>query len=137
MEELELMTLLLEAAQYGVTGIVISYEGDKHPYAETVSFTNGVFESAEEIHYKVDPWDDPSKLFAVNDDEVLMRKMEGYFDKVLADKIDADWYDEGGYGTVAIMVPSGEMYINSIVRVMRNENYIYKGSMITGKTEII
>lgn len=137
MEELELMTLLLEAAQYGITGIVISYEGDKHPYAETVSFTNASFKTAEDIYDEVDPWGDPYKGFVINDDKVLMRKVENYFDRVLADKIDADWYDEGGYGTVAIMVPSGEMYIHSIVRMMRTETYVRKGNMITGKTEII
>ena len=137
MEELELMELLLQAAQYGVTGIVISYDGSNHPYAETVAFTNGTFESAEEIHDEADPWGDPHKIFVINDDEALKRKVEGYFDAVLADKIDADWNDDGGYGTVAIMVPSGEMYINSVVRITRAENYIYKGNMITGKTEII
>jgi hypothetical protein len=135
MEELELMELLLQAAQYDITGIVISYDGSNHAYAEGVAFTNGTFETAEDIYDNIDPWGDQSKLVAFND-EVLKRKVEHYFDEVLADNIEADWSDDGGYGTVAIMVPSGEMYINSIVRVTRTENYICKGNMITGKTDI-
>ena len=136
MEELELMELLLQAAQYDITGIVISYDGSNHPYAEGVAFTNGTFETAEDIYDNIDPWGDQSKLVAFND-EVLKRKVEHYFDEVLVDNIEADWSDDGGYGTVAIMVPSGEMYINSIVRVTRTENYIRTGNMITVKTKII
>jgi hypothetical protein len=137
MGELDIIELLLEAAQYDITGIMIQYDGDKHPYIDTICFSKLPFKSAEEIADEIDPWGNKDLLYDPKDDNQLYKKLETYFDEKLGDLIEGDWYDEGGYGVVTIMVPSGEIHIASTVRVMRTENFIYKRDMISGKTKNI
>lgn len=127
MTEIDVTKLMLELSNMGVTGILIRYDGA------------GDSGQIEEIQYCTEPIDDIEDV----EDNVhyenpelselssrLRSQIEDFAYKKLLEDIE-DWYNnEGGYGTVSIMIPSGKYWINNNIRIIDYEHYTHEGNII-------
>ena len=139
MTELEVTSLLLKLADLGVTGIKVEYEGsgDSGAIEKIVYITKSLVNDEEgnlDLLHGLDTWgDEHSELYEL--DTPLAESLEQFaYDKLMND-ID-DWYNnEGGYGSIAILVPSGRYHIYNNIRYTNVETYQHDGSMIDKSVE--
>ena len=139
MTELEVTSLLLKLADLGVTGIKVEYEGsgDSGAIEKIVYITKSLVNDEEgnlDLLHGLDTWGDGhSDLYEL--DKPLAESLEQFaYDKLMND-ID-DWYNnEGGYGSIAILVPSGRYHIYNNIRYTNVETYQHDGSMIDKSVE--
>lgn len=134
MTELEVTSLLLKLADLGVTGIKVEYEGSGDSGAiENIVYTTNKLDWDEETNldnvHGLDVWTEEYPNLNTLDAD-LERALEQFaYDKLMND-ID-DWYNnEGGYGSIAILVPSGRYHIYNNIRYTNVETYQHDGSMI-------
>jgi hypothetical protein len=98
---------------------------------EEIQYCTEPVDDIEEIEDKID-YHSP-KLNELNSD--LEKAIEDLVYKFLLEDIE-DWYNnEGGYGEVSIMVPSGNYWINNNIRVIDYEHYTHEGSLIEKSAE--
>lgn len=126
MTELEMTELMLELSSIGVTGILIRYDG------------SGDSGQIEEIQYCTDPVDDVHNveseieplLNLENLNRDLAKKIEDFaYNKLLYDI--EDWYNnDGGFGTISILIPSGQYHIDNNVRITDYESFGHEGNLI-------
>lgn len=139
MTELEVTSLLLKLADLGVTGIKVEYEGSGDSGAiENIVYTTNKLDWDEETNldnvHGLDVWTEEYPNLNTLDAD-LERALEQFaYDKLMND-ID-DWYNnEGGYGSIAILVPSGRYHIYNNIRYTNVETYQHDGSMIDKAVE--
>jgi hypothetical protein len=134
MTELDMTGLLLKLADLGVTGIKVHYAGSGDSGAiENVVYTaeklsNITDEAFDEI-YDLDVWgNDRNDLNDLSTE--LCSKVDSFvIDKLLND-IEDWWNDDGGEGTVCIIVPSGKYKINNQIYITTAEEFIHSGELI-------
>ena len=134
MTELEMTGLLLKLADLGVTGIKVHYAGSGDSGAiENVVYTaeklsNITDEAFDEI-YDLDVWgNDRNDLNDLNTE--LCSEVDSFvIDKLLND-IEDWWNNDGGEGTVCIIVPSGKYKINNQIYITTAEEFIHSGELI-------
>ena len=133
MTELELTGLLLKLADLGITGIKIRYDGGGDSGAiEWIGYTKEMCETPEDVDDKIQDWFDSAKLYNIikpNDYEML----QDFAIKIL-DDIEDWWNNEGGFGNLCFLVPSGKYIINNSIRITETTDYFHDGSLID-KTE--
>ena len=139
MTELEVTGLLFKLADLGVTGIKVEYEGSGDSGAiENIVYTTNKLDSDEETNldnvHELDAWSkECSNLNTLNAD--LESALQNFAYEKLMNDID-DWYNnEGGYGSIAILVPSGRYHIYNNIRYSNVETYQHDGSMIDKAVE--
>ena len=139
MTELEVTGLLLKLADLGVTGIKVEYEGSGDSGAiENIVYTTNKLDSDEETNldnvHELDAWSEEyPNLNTLNAD--LESALQNFAYEKLMNDID-DWYNnEGGYGSIAILVPSGRYHIYNNIRYTNVETYEHDGSMIDKSVE--
>jgi len=139
MTELEVTGLLLKLADLGVTGIKVEYEGSGDSGAiENIVYTTNKLDSDEETNldnvHELDAWSEECpNLNTLNAD--LESALQNFAYEKLMNDID-DWYNnEGGYGSIAILVPSGRYHIYNNIRYSNVETYQHDGSMIDKAVE--
>jgi len=127
MTEQEVTSLLIKLADIGITGIMVRYDGaGDSGQIEEIQYCTEPVDDVEEIEDKID-YHSP-KLNELNSD--LEKAIEDLVYKFLLEDIE-DWYNnEGGYGEVSIMVPSGNYWINNNIRIVDYECYTHEGSLI-------
>jgi hypothetical protein len=132
MTEQEVTSLLIKLADIGITGIMVRYDGaGDSGQIEEIQYCTEPVDDIEEIEDKID-YHSP-KLNELNSD--LEKAIEDLVYKFLLEDIE-DWYNnEGGYGEVSIMVPSGNYWINNNIRVIDYEHYTHEGSLIEKSAE--
>ena len=132
MTELEVTSLLIKLADIGITGIMVRYDGaGDSGQIEEIQYCTEPVDDIEEIEDKID-YHSP-KLNELNSD--LEKAIEDLVYKFLLEDIE-DWYNnEGGYGEVSIMVPSGNYWINNNIRIIDYEHYTHEGSLIEKSAE--
>jgi len=132
MTENEMTGLLIKLADIGITGIMVRYDGaGDSGQIEEIQYCTEPIDDVEEIEDKID-FHSPSldKL-----DSDLRQDIESLVYKFLLEDIE-DWYNnEGGYGTVSIMIPSGQYSIDNNIRVIDYENYTHEGNLIEKSAE--
>ena len=134
MTELDMTGLLLKLADLGVTGIIVHYAGSGDSGAiENVVYTaeklsNITDEAFDEI-YDLDVWgNDRNDLNDLNTE--LCSEVDSFvIDKLLND-IEDWWNNDGGEGTVCIIVPSGKYKINNQIYITTAEEFIHSGELI-------
>jgi hypothetical protein len=134
MTELDMTGLLLKLADLGVTGIKVHYAGSGDSGAiENVVYTaeklsNITDEAFDEI-YDLDVWgNDRNDLNDLNTE--LCSEVDSFvIDKLLND-IEDWWNNDGGEGTVCIIVPSGKYKINNQIYITTAEEFIHSGELI-------
>jgi hypothetical protein len=130
MTEQELTQTLIQLADLGVTGIRINYEGGGDSGCiEDIMYTDKEGVSLDEVQNL--PWGSKD-LKELNNE--LAINIENFTTDTILDTIEDWWNNEGGSGTLAILVPSGEYNVeNNIIRVDYDE-FFHEGNLFR-KTE--
>lgn len=133
-------SLLIKLADLGVTGIKVQYEG------------GGDSDGIENVVYTTEtlPKEDPEAAFdEINDldiwgsngsrlvdlDGEITSDIEMFVENKLISNIEDWWTNEGGYGSVCIIVPSGKYKIFNDIRITQIESYIHEGELINTALE--
>jgi hypothetical protein len=130
MTEQELMQTLIQLADLGITGIRISYEGSGDSGCiDGMLYTEQENVSIEDVQNL--PWDSKNLN---NLSSELASNIENFAHAQILDDIEDWWNNEGGSGTLAILVPSGEYNVQNNIRVINYEEYFHEGNLFR-KTE--
>jgi len=132
MTEEQLMEVLIQLADQGVTGIKVHYDGS----GDSGAIENIVYTDIEDANFSdidlVSAWNENMNLAAINSS--AYSDIENFAHEVILDQIEDWWNNEGGYGDLLIKVPSGEYIVNNNVRIMNVEEYNHHGNLFK-KTE--
>jgi hypothetical protein len=134
MNETMMTSLLIQLADLGVTGIQISYEGsgDSGCIDEVLYTTDKLPENLEDAFDKIrslNSWQEDAKYLR-NLDSGLSSDIESFAEEKILDSIEDWWNNDGGYGTMCILVPSGKYDVMNNVRITEVETYQHVGSLI-------
>jgi hypothetical protein len=125
MTEQELTQTLIQLGDLGVTGIRIDYEGSGDSGCiDTILYTEEKDVSIEDVQNL--PWDS-NDLRKLNNG--FANSIENFAHEKILDDIEDWWNNEGGSGTLAILVPSGEYYIQNNIRIINYEEYFHEGNL--------
>lgn len=127
--------LLLQLADRGVTGIRVHYSGGGDSGAiEDINYTTATLDENEE-----DAFEYISQLstYGYNaapnlrdlDNSIYSDIQDFANDRILSD-IEDWWNNDGGYGVLCILVPSGKYKIENTIYFTSTENYTHDGSLI-------
>ena len=132
MTEEQLMEVLIQLADQGVTGIKVHYDGG----GDSGAIENIVYTDIEDANFSdidlVSAWDQDKNLAALNSSAYAT--IENFAHETILDNLEDWWNNEGGYGELLIKVPSGEYIINNNIRSMNVEEYNHHGNLFK-KTE--
>lgn len=130
MTEQELTQTLIQLADLGVTGIRINYEGGGDSGCiEDIMYTDKEGVSLEEVQSL--PWDSKNLRELSNE---LANNIENFTTDTILDTIEDWWNNEGGSGTLSILVPSGEYNVENNIRVINYDEFFHEGNLFR-KTE--
>jgi len=130
MTEQELTQTLIQLADLGVTGIRINYEGGGDSGCiEDMMYTEK--EGVSLIEVQNLPWDSKN-LKQLNNE--LAINIENFTTDTILDTIEDWWNNEGGSGTLSILVPSGEYTIENNIRRIDYDEFFHEGNLFR-KTE--
>jgi hypothetical protein len=134
MNEINMMGTLVKLADLGVTGIKVQYEGSGDSGCiENVVYTTEKMDRDEEaafdeINY-IEVWgQDVQHLREL--DSGLGSDIENFVEDKLLQDIEDWWNNDGGYGSVCILIPSGKYKIYNDIRITQVESYFHEGSLI-------
>lgn len=134
MTENNITSLLLQLADFGITGIKVYYDGGGDSGAiESVVYTKDILSSDEDEAFEtvedIETWgNNENKL--INLDSGLYSNFENFVVEELLNEIEDWWNNEGGYGYLSILVPSGHYKIENSIREMITEDYHHSGNLI-------
>jgi len=132
MTEEQLMEVLIQLADQGVTGIKVHYDGGGDSGAiEAIVYTDREDANFSDID-SVSAWDQDMNLATLNSSAYAT--IENFAHETILNNIEDWWNNEGGYGDLLIKVPSGEYFINNNTRIMEVEEYTHEGNLFR-KTE--
>jgi hypothetical protein len=132
MTEEQLMEVLIQLADQGVTGIKIHYDGGGDSGAiENIVYTDKENAEFSDIDFVIS-WDEDINLATLNSSAYA--NIQNFAHETILDNIEDWWNNEGGYGDILIKVPSGEYIINNSIRIMNTEEYSHEGNLFR-KTE--
>ena len=130
MTEQELTQTLIQLADLGITGIRINYEGGGDSGCiEDIMYTDKEGVSIGEVQNL--PWDSKN-LRELNNE--LANNIENFTTDTILDTIEDWWNNEGGSGTFAILVPSGEYNVENNIRRIDYDEFFHEGNLFR-KTE--
>jgi hypothetical protein len=134
MKEMDMIGTLVRLADLGVTGIKVTYEGSGDSGAiENVVYTAEKLRKNEEDAFEdlndLDVWGtDILNLSTL--DSGLESDIAHFVEEQLLNDIEDWWNNDGGYGTVCILVPSGKYKIVNDIRVTEVETFYHEGTLI-------
>ena len=133
MTEQEIMSVMYQFHDLGVTGINIYYEGGGDDgYVDNISITTiklpkddneGAFEEILQCE------SGDGEQLGENHTE-LFNKLEEFATDTILDSIEDWWNNEGGYGNLCILVPSGEYKVYNSIRYTNIEIYHHEGELL-------
>ena len=134
MNETMMTSLLIQLADLGVTGIQIYYEGsgDSGCIDEVLYTTDKLPEDEEEAFDKIrslNSWEEGAKYLR-NLDSGLSSDIESFSEEKILNDVEDWWNNEGGYGTMCILVPSGKYQLENNIRITEVETFEHVGSLI-------
>jgi hypothetical protein len=130
MTEQELTQTLIQLADLGVTGIRIDYEGGGDSGCiEGMIYTEEENVSIEDVQNL--PWDSKD-LRKLNNE--LANNIENFTTDTILDTIEDWWNNEGGSGTLSILVPSGVYNVLNNIRKIEYDEFFHEGNLFR-KTE--
>lgn len=125
MTEQELMQTLIRLADLGVTGIRINYEGSGDSGCiEDMYYTDEEGVSIGEVQNL--PWDSKNLRELSNE---LANNIENFAHAQILDDIEDWWNNDGGSGTMAILVPSGAYTIENNIRRTEYDEFFHEGNL--------
>jgi hypothetical protein len=137
-KETEMMGVLLELQQLGVTGINIYYEGsgdsggieEGHFTTEDLSDLD-IDNAFDKILHDVNGWTPGSNATNIkSQNPEIWDKLENFASEKILDNIEDWWNNDGGYGNLCILIPSGKYKIYNNVRYTQVEDYYHEGELI-------
>ena len=132
MTEIEMTSLLFKLADLGITGIKVQYDGGGDDGAiEWIGYTNEPCASPEDVFDNIDAWENGTEL----EDKELYDLIEDFAQSKILDEIEDWWNDEGGFGNLCILVPSGDYSINNHIRITETVDYHHEGNLINKSLE--
>ena len=134
MNEMMMTSLLIQLADLGVTGIRIYYEGsgDSGCIDEVLCTTAKLPEDEEKAFDKIrsfNSWEEGAKYLR-NLDSGLSSDIESFAEEKILNDVEDWWNNEGGYGTMCILVPSGKYDVMNNVRITEVNTYTHDGNLI-------
>ena len=137
MTENDLTGLLLQLADRGVTGIKVYYEGggDSGAIEDVVYTTMDLSKSDEDEAFEfiaelpIYGNDKAPKLIDIASD--LNSDISDFAEEAILNDIEDWWNNDGGYGTLAIMIPSGKYKIQNTVYITNTEDYFHEGDLLS------
>lgn len=134
MNETMMTSLLIQLADLGVTGIQIYYEGsgDSGCIDEVLYTTDKLPENLEDAFDKIrslNTWEEGAKYLR-NLDSGLSSDIESFSEEKILGYVEDWWNNEGGYGTMCILVPSGKYDIMNNIRITEVETFEHVGNLI-------
>lgn len=132
MTEEQLMEVLIQLADQGVTGIKVYYDGSGDSGSiESIVYTDKENPEWDDIII-LDPWGKDIFLTSINSE--AHSNIENFAHERILDNIEDWWNNEGGFGELLIKVPSGEYIVNNNVRILEVEEFTHEGNLFR-KTE--
>jgi len=131
MTEKEIMSMMYQFHDLGVTGINVYYEGGGDDgYVDSISTTTKILdkndnESAFEEILQCD-YDEQLK----KKHDALIDQLEEFATDCVLDDIEDWWNNDGGYGNLCILIPSGEYKIYNSIRYTNVEIYHHEGELL-------
>ena len=139
MNETMMTSLLIQLADLGVTGIKIKYEGsgDSGCIEEVLYTIDKLSENEEDAFDAVkslEPWDPAIRHLDVLHSG-LSSDIQNFAEEQILNDVEDWWNNEGGYGEMCILVPSGKYQVENNIRIVNVEDYIHEGSLIDKSVE--
>jgi len=131
---MDMIGTLVRLADLGVTGVKVTYDGSGDSGAiEEIIYTmqkldedeEAAFDEIEEIY----AWEKDS-LRLMDLDSGIASDIDSFVEDALLQNIEDWWNNEGGSGSVCIIIPSGKYKIFNNIRITHIENYVHEGSLI-------
>jgi hypothetical protein len=134
MNETMMTSLLIQLADLGVTGVQIYYEGsgDSGCIDQVLYTTDKLPEDEENAFNKIrslNSWEEDAKYLR-NLDSGLSSDIENFATEKILDDLEDWWNNDGGYGTMCILVPSGKYDVMNSVRYTEVNTYTHVGNLI-------
>lgn len=134
MNETMMTSLLIQLADLGVTGIKIKYEGsgDSGCIEEVLYTIDKLSENEEDAFDAVkslEPWD-PAIRYLDALDSGLSSDIQNFAEEQILNDLEDWWNNEGGYGELCILVPSGKYLVQNNIRITHTEDYYHRGNLI-------
>jgi hypothetical protein len=134
MNETMMTSLLIQLADLGVTGIKITYEGSGDSGCiENVFYTTDKLpkneEDAIDAVNELEPWDPGIKHLDLLHSG-LCSDIQSFAEEKILNDVEDWWNNEGGYGHMCILVPSGKYWVQNNVRTTHVDDYYHVGSLI-------
>jgi len=134
MNETMMTSLLIQLADLGVTGIKITYEGSGDSGCiENVFYTTDKLpkneEDAIDAVNELEPWDPGIKHLDLLHSG-LCSDIQNFAEEKILNDVEDWWNNEGGYGHMCILVPSGKYWVQNNVRTTHVDDYYHVGSLI-------
>ena len=131
MTEQEIMSIMYQFHDLGVTGINIYYEGGGDDgYIDDISITtkklpnNDNEDAFEEILQCV------SDVQLKEKHTELFNKLEEFATERVLDDIEDWWNNDGGYGNLCILIPSGAYKVYNSIRYTDIELFHHEGDLL-------
>jgi hypothetical protein len=134
MKEKEIISLLYQLQDMGVTGVNIGYEGGGDDGCiEQVAYTSDELsddneEAFDQIHC-LDMWGESHKNLKDLHGEVS-EMITSLVDNYILQNIEDWWNNEGGYGNLCVMIPSGRYKVFNNIRYTNVETYLTEGELM-------
>ena len=139
MTEIDLTGLLIKLAQHDITGIQVYYSGGGDSGSiENIMYTTGKLDEDDNLAFdqldELSRWPSgnagmPSARDLNELDSGLFSLVDDFASNTILDNIEDWWNNDGGYGTLLIIVPSGEYQVRNNVYVTHTENYLHDGKL--------
>jgi hypothetical protein len=134
MNEMNMMGTLVKLADLGVTGIKVQYEGSGDSGCiENTVYTTEKMDKDEEAAFDdindLNVWGQDVKHLG-DLDSGISSDIQHFVEEALLNDIEDWWNNEGGYGAVSIIIPSGKYKIYNDIRITNIESYYHEGSLI-------
>jgi hypothetical protein len=138
MTENTMTGLLLKLADLGVTGLQVYYSGGGDSGAiESIMYTTDKLNEDTDLAFdyieELNQWTNNGKNQGkdLNDlDTGLHTLIEDFAHDTILNDIEDWWNNDGGYGSVCILIPSGKYKIYNDIRITQVESYFHEGSLI-------
>jgi len=138
MTEIEMTSLLVKLANYDITGILIVYSGgDGDGEIDAIVYTT------KELHENVDValnQIDSLDTYSQDNKSLIDLDAEAYdliYDFVMNKILKEPWeipnwyYEEGGYGHVALLIPSGQYEVTNTIYITETDTSRHEGNLLS------
>ena len=135
MTENEITMLMLQLADMGVRGIKVHYDGSGDSGAiEEIVYTTTEYETPEDIEDHVEVYGVDAQSLGDLDSGIYSKVQDFAYD--ILNDIEDWWNNEGGFGNLCIMIPSGKYIINNNVRITDVESYFHDGNLLDKRSDV-